>query len=177
MSLPHRALLTEMLLCMSPVVAWFFSLKGLCWWETEWEICCEFLGFTPRIAPMGQQRLTNRVWVWDNGPLTEIHTGCSDVNPGCSCLSGVVSVTWFSLELEHSHVLSSLGEEILCGPSSLGQPWNPSLLQGCVGSFRLAGGHLAFLNLEELKDSPAKFPSASGACWKGAWVKLVLGTH
>lgn len=32
-SLPCRAMLAEMLVHTSPVVAWFFSLKGLCWWE------------------------------------------------------------------------------------------------------------------------------------------------
>ena len=32
-SLPCRAMLAEILVHTSPVVAWFFSLKGLCWWE------------------------------------------------------------------------------------------------------------------------------------------------
>lgn len=176
MSLPRRALLAEMLLRTSPVVAWFFSLKGDRK-QGERETWCEFLCFTHRIAPVGEQRLINGVWVWDNGPLTKIRIGCNGVNPGCSCLSGIVSVTWFSLKLEHSHAcLVLLGRrETLCGPSSLGQSWNSSLLQGCIACLRLAGGHVAFLNLEESKKSPAKSPGDTVSYWKGTWAQACFG--
>lgn len=52
-SLPYQAVLPEMLVSTSPVVAWFFSLKGLCWWEA-WRV--RDLVWIPPLHPQNSSR-------------------------------------------------------------------------------------------------------------------------
>lgn len=168
----------EMLWYMSPVVAWFFSLKGLCWWEMESERPAVNSSASPRIAPVGEQRLINGVWAGDDGPLTEIHISCNGVNPGCSCLCYCLSYM----------ILLKAGAQ----PCMFGPPWENrdvvwSQLSGSLLKFifasRLHWGFQAcwwppgLIEFRRIKGITCKITQWQFPVGKAPGLRLVLGTH
>lgn len=155
-----------------------FLFKRLCWWEMESERPAVNSSASPRIAPVGEQRLINGVWVGDDGPLTEIHISCNGVNPGCSCLCYCLSYM----------ILLKAGAQ----PCMFGPPWENrdvvwSQLSGSLLKFifasRLHWGFQAcwwppgLIEFRRIKGITCKITQWQFPVGKAPGLRLVLGTH